>query len=40
VVKEFNPSHQLTKLMSAWAGFMAGAMTFDEKFKVNIRPNL
>jgi hypothetical protein len=40
VVKEFDPNHQLAKLTSSWAGFMVRAVTFDEKFKVNTRPNL
>jgi hypothetical protein len=40
VVKEFDPSYQLTELTSSWASFMAGVATFDEKFKVNTQPNL
>lgn len=34
VVKEFDPSHQLAELTSSWAGFMAGASSFDERLKV------
>lgn len=33
VVKEFDPSHQLAELTSSWAGFMAGASSFDERLK-------
>jgi hypothetical protein len=40
VVKEFDPSHHLAKLTLSWAGFMAGVVTFDEKFKVSTWPNL
>jgi hypothetical protein len=31
-VVEFDPNHQLAKLTSSWASFMAGASTFDTKF--------
>jgi hypothetical protein len=35
VVKEFDPNHQLPELTSSWAGFMAGAVTFDKNFQIN-----
>jgi hypothetical protein len=39
-LSEFDPSHQLAELLSSWVGFMAGTVTFDDKFKVNTQLNL